>query len=320
MADQDASVVIRASCTLVTDGIELNVATAPASAYLVTVVLLGGSGVSNAYASTFTTPAVIDTGTDVTDPGFLPSLVFVTCYADNPIDDTNDANAYINFGVALASGTQYSVNWYDVSGVATTDVIASVGSLTVAREVNNSVGQEVELGSFDASGFTATTRANADDTACGYLAVRLNGLTASLVAIDTPIATGTWVVSGLGITPQFGMLLQNSMASYDTRISTTSAEVFGISAFTSATDEYSVAVTSDDGVTTTTNAESVTANKAVLLRKDAATYMAADFTAFGSGTATFDVTSTAIASARKWAGLFISAAASSRSAAPIIFQ
>ena len=45
----------------ITDGVRVNWTDAPPSAYLVTCILFGGSGVSNVYVDDFTTPGVVDT-------------------------------------------------------------------------------------------------------------------------------------------------------------------------------------------------------------------------------------------------------------------
>ena len=59
--------------SFITNGVRINWGNAPASAYLVTVLLLAGTDTS-AYAGVFTGHASTNGVTDVTDPGFQPAL------------------------------------------------------------------------------------------------------------------------------------------------------------------------------------------------------------------------------------------------------
>lgn len=321
LADQDGTVIVRAQFSAwVTDGIRINVSVAPAAAYLLNCSLFGGSGVSNAYVSTAAGPATQDTGTDVTAPGFQPDLVLVGQAGDHVLGDSNSAQHVLSFGAVQRGGsnphTQGDLGWEDVSGQTTTALLNRRNTDRVAHDQNAS--NELELQDFDSSGFTVMTRGAAGARTMGYLALKFSGITAVVTALDSPTGTGSQSFTGLGITPQWGLLTLSALTTSDANENTGGAEVFGVSMFT-ASAQYSTAITSDDGVTTS-NAEAVTDSKPVFLRKDGGTYVSATFTSFGNGTMTLNYGTNGCTSACKWIGVFIQAAATGRRMAPVFFQ
>src|SRR5678810_751837 len=123
--DQDGNVLLQAQWSAwITDGVRLNFSVATGGAYLVTVLLIGGAGVSDVYTSTVTSPGVVDTATDVTGPGFEPSMLLTFSNGgDGAWDNTTDAQDIITFGFVQNAGSnphpQYSMNYLDINAVAT---------------------------------------------------------------------------------------------------------------------------------------------------------------------------------------------------------
>lgn len=304
-ADADGTTIGRVQATLITDGVRLNWSVAPASAYQVACTLFGGSGIQNAYANTVTTPGTVDTSTTVNTVPFQPDVIIGVISGDGSYNDTNQAQGDISVGYAINGGTQKSYSWLDVNALTTSSIVAYTISNRIGRSSNGT--QQVEIQNFTSSGFDATTRTTGAAATLGYVALKLNGISATGLAIDSPTATGSRDITGITGTPQWGMLLAGSVQTVDSLINTTDAESFGVSSFTSAAQSC-FSVSSDDGVGTT-NADTIADAKPICLIKDNAAFYDASFTSFTSGTATFNY-GTADGTTRKWAGLFFSTSSS----------
>lgn len=311
LANQDGTVILRVQfSTWITDGVRLNYSVAPGTAYQVSCTLFGGAGIMNAYVNTVTTPSTADLSTTVTTVGFQPDVVIGAVNGDGTYNDSNQSQGDLSIGYAINGSTQKGHSWSDVTGLGTTSVIARNLSNRVGRGGINS--QQIEIRNFTANGFDATLRAASFAATLGYLALKLNGITASGLAVDSPTATGSQSITGITGIPQWGMLVSGSLQSVDSTTIDDKSEGFGISTFTS-TDQSCFAIASDDAVTTTVT-ESLVDSKPICLRKDAGLFYSASFTSFSNGTATFNY-GTANGTARKWIGLFFSSQASGVGAA-----
>lgn len=301
IADQDQTVIMRVQFSAwITDGVRLNYSVAPATGYQVSCTLFGGAGISNAYVNTVSTPATVDTSTTVNTVGFQADLIIGGVNGDGTYSDSNQAQGDLSVGFALRGGSQKSVRFFDVTGVTTTALVSRNLSNRIGQSGSNA--QQIEIQNFTSSGFDATTRGAAAAATLGYLALRFNGITANVMAVDSPTATGSQSISGIGFTPQWGMLVGSSMQVIDTNVNDTDAEAWGISSFT-ASAQSCFAIASADGVTTSVT-ESLTDTKPICLRKSAGVFYSASFTSFGSGTTTFNY-ATADGTTRKWIGLFL---------------
>lgn len=315
--DQDAATLVQASFdSWVTDGIRINVTTAPASAYLVTVLLIGGTGVSNVYVNSVSTPSTIDTSTDVTAIGFRPDAFLTFDIGRTTFNDTNSTGNRIGFGVVARNAgnphPQFTVAFNDANGVTTTSIGGRNNTSRVMTDGSSAppaTGIEIQDFSTSSPYFKAFLRdVTGVASTMGYLAIKLNTLTATALQVDSPTSTGASSINGLGINPQFGILVQHATTANDSHNTGGNAEVFGLALFTRS-QQFSVAFTSDDAVTTS-NAEAVTHDRAIFLRKDGLTFMDGTFTGFAQDVANFNY-STADGSIRKWVGLFIEGSAQS---------
>lgn len=311
LADPDGAVILRVQFSAwITNGLRVNYSVAPSTAYQVSCTLFGGAGITNAYVNTVTTPSTVDLSTTVSTVGFQPDVVIGAVNGDGSYNDTNQSQGDLSIGYAINGATQKAHSWSDVTGLGTTSVLARNLSNRIGRSGINS--QQVELQNFTSSGFDATTRGSSFSATLGYLALKLSGIAATGLAIDSPTATGSRSITGINGIPQWGLLVSGAVGSVDTTTIDGNAEAFGLSTFTSAAQSC-VAIASDDAVTTTAT-ESMVDSKPVCLRKDAGLFYSASFTSFSSGTATFNY-ATANGTARKWIGLFLSAPASGSGAA-----
>lgn len=314
LINEDGTLVIKAAFdSWITNGVRINY-TNVSSAFLVTCIFLYGPEITALRADVVNTPATIDTATTVSSLSAAPTfLITLSPTAAATFGGGLITNAQLAIGIVQNTGSdpppQFGNCWSDAHAVSTTSVTHSSESALVARDMNPSTGRNVEIREFSATGFKAYTRSLAGATAVGFIAVTMSGLAAKAMSFDSPTGAGAQSITGItGQTPQFALLLMNSATAYDTRDTSGNAEVFAVSVVT-ADAQYCHAITSDDGVTTTTNAEAVAHNQPVFLQKDGATFMSATFTSFGSEQLNWNF-STANGTARKWAGLFIQAPAS----------
>lgn len=307
------------TASFITDGIRLTCADAPPAAYLANVVLIGGSGVSSVYTDTATSNATVNLTTAVTVPGFEPDLVLVwsnnndtTNWSSSIGWATNEGGSVVQRSVAMLDSNA-DANMIVTSRLATNRVVmypAPGGSIAT-----------IELTSFDANGFTVTTRDASAAIPFSYLAVKFNSLSVKTITSAAPTSTGSQAVTGVGFTPQFGFMLQGEFAAVDTQYASDNGEVQGISAFT-ASASASAATAHEDG-DSTSNTESMTDSKVCRTRKDAADYATCTLTSFDSDGATFNYTATN-GTARQRAILFVQAAAVGAAArrlmAPLVFE
>ncbi|MBS0150455.1 MAG: hypothetical protein JSR31_05895 [Nitrospira sp.] len=306
LADQDATVILRAQfSSWITDGVRLNYSVAPGTAYQVSCTLFGGSGISQAYVNTVSTPSTVDTSTTVSSVGFQPDVILGAISGGTGYTDVNQAQLEISVGAAVRGVGQRGVSWFDTDNVTTT--AQSVFPLTnrIGRNSNNA--SQIEIQNYTSTGFDATLRqATGFVATMGYLAIQLNGVTATVMEVTSPTATGSQSIASIGLTPQWGLLVMTADQTSGSVDTSGDAEVWGVSSFTAAAQSC-VAMSADDNVGTSSTT-SLTDTKPVCLRKDGALFYSASFTSFGSGTATFNY-GTANGTARKWVGLFISESA-----------
>lgn len=237
----------------ITDGVRINITDAFPAAYLLTVVLY--KNLQGDACIVFTANATQDAATDVTTVGFQADTLFVVTHSEDN-DDSNSTNFIYSTGIVLSDGTQMSQVLYDDDSVTTTDVRSTVNTTRGAQflAANGNASGTLEFGSFDASGFTATTRAAAAPTSCGggcevaVFAVKwATGFSQALVQLDSPTSTGARSVTFPGFLPTFAMYLTNDAALVNSQ--NTDAEAFGLSLSTAA-DRYAMGWRSDDGVST----------------------------------------------------------------------
>lgn len=309
----------------VTDGVELNWTTAPGTGWLVTAILFGGTGITNAYTAHGVSSASIGGTVDVTAPGFQPDVVIVVSPVGSFTVDTETATASINVGAVVRGAgnphTQRSAAVTMTSGVTTPASCLVVDTNSVHRASTNATGEEVEITDFDSSGFTLTTREVATASRIIYLALKLSGITASLQTITFPTGTGNASITGTGATPQFVLLAQTSADSTDARdCASGDSETFGLGAFTSsAAGVHGFASQDAAGVENSATA-SIADTKPVNQIRDDATFMEATFVSMDSDGWTLNY-STANGTARKgWGLAFSTATATPAHQSVILFQ
>lgn len=293
-----------------TDGVTINWSTAPATGFLITCLLVGGSGVSNAYVNSVTSTTTQDTSTTVTGVGFQTDVLITVSSNGASIPSSNN-RAALNIGAVVrnAGGNphpQMNLGTMDASPAATNTMSGNLWTNRVLRLGITSI-EELEVTTFGSDGFDVTVRNASPASAMrlSYLALKLNGLGATLLALNSPTTGTSYSISGVGFTSQLVMLAASALIATDANTNTTDAECQGIG-LTDGTSTYSHSRWSDHGVATY-NTESMTSGRLVSLRKDVDFFQREDFMAFTPDGMTVGITGTPDGTARKRFGLFIAA-------------
>jgi len=271
----------------ITDGVRITWDTTPPSAYLITVVLFGGTDIS-AFCDTRQL-GVLDT--HVTDVGFEADLVFLNTSWNASLGVS--INSYITQGIVWNQSTVVNrhVSYVGDDGAATSSSTARVGSLKSGQQVwEGALYRTVNLTNFDSDGFNII----ASDTFAyyvHYLAIKIENHSVSVGTYDTPTSTGNHSISGLSFKPKFGMFVQSFSDAINTLEKTDpDTNIFGISVFDSI-NAYSNQFADKDNLITT-QTKSVGYNKPVYIDIGDASppHMAADFVSFNSDGVTLDYT------------------------------
>lgn len=295
------------TASFITDGARLTWADAPPSAYLVNALLVGGTGVSNCYVGQLTTNATQDATASTTAPGFQPDIILAFMHHGNTSNQRFSVGmGWRNGGTVVQRGGTYSD---DDALTATAQRSALITNRLVPGYLATASG--AELTSFDANGFTVTTRDGSGARDLTYVAIKLNALSAFLHTSAAPTSTGNHAITGVGFRPQVGLMLSGDWANVDVYESTGAGEPFGFSVFTEAQSATS-SLWSDDAAADS-NTESMTDTKVCRTRKDAADYQTCTLVSFDNDGATYNYTATN-GTARQLAVLYVQAPAAATGA------
>ena len=254
----------------ITDGIRLNITDAFPSSYFVTALLF--RGVSNFKCDTFITADAVDGTTDVTTIGFQADFLWLASITDDS-DDVSEISATLSMGMVLGNGTQRAFGMNDNDAQATTDLdgIYNTHGITFQSTGGGAAGA-VEIGSFDSSGFTATTRLAVNPAQCGsgckvYVAAFKwpGGFTHALAQNSSPTGTGTQSVTFPAFQPDLGVAFLNYVGSGTSAGTVDASDVDsgGVSVLTTDAQFCNVWM-ADDGAGVS-DTHSLSDNQAVLL-------------------------------------------------------
>lgn len=255
--------------SFITNGVRINWTNAVDGAYFITAIFFAGTNVE-CHAGTFSPGTSVNSDVDVTAPGFEPDAIIFATHG-NPFDDTHANGFDIGFGFAVNDGsdTQRSICYTEAHGSADGDPNAflSTNYGIAALTSGTSLDWACEIGSFDASGFTATLRlASAGSDDVGYLAVYTDGSEVWAGTHDTPTSTGNQASTAPGIEPDLIVFGMTELEAVDTGASDATAGSIGVAALT-ASAQFATSFCSEDGVATT-NTQSLSDDQAVNLPDD----------------------------------------------------
>ena len=256
------------------DTVTINWATAPASAWLLTVVSFSGSDLS-AHANIKDITNTVDAEIDVTDPGFEPDVLF-TASDMNVFNPGQAAHQQLSFGLVHNDGvggiTQRTLAWTEQDARTTSVVVSrnedSGGILEMDGLSSGNLDFYALFSNFDSSGFSMTAKvAGGNSREIGYLALSFGGSVSGWVGTySTPTSEGSDSSTAPGFKPQFLFFLENYMPVIDIGYINPNAGSRGFSAM-DATRQFSNSFNAEDEATTS-NTQSLSDNVAVELPDD----------------------------------------------------
>lgn len=223
----------------VSDGIEIDISNEPDAAYLTQLAFFGGSTVEAKVGSV--TAIAPNAEQNIDTVGFEPDVVFFI-NADRNLDNET-ADNHGSFGVAHngAVVTQRSIQWEDDDGDSATNLRGLYQTNYVAGRVGD---HQIEVGNFDASGFSIWTRTTgARDVA--YLALKIPDKTLSVTDVLTSPITGDQALD-LDINPDFVLAGISANASTDVIDTTGGGMPVGLW-MADGTDEFCSTMRIEDG-------------------------------------------------------------------------
>lgn len=296
----------------ITDGVRINWSNAPTNAYLMTVILIGGTDAS-VYVGSIALGTTQDSSVDVTDPGFEPDIV---------MGGPNLANAF-SFGFIhndRAGGIQQmSLCHTPRSGRPSSEHNFTVRSDygLIAASAVNSISYAGEFGSFDSSGFSITTRLGGTSNTFYYIAIRTGSspvVDSKVYLYSTPTGTGSADDTGAGFKPQFMLYLTGLAEAVSTIYTDSLASSFGLATITAASQHHQT-VSQEDNLGDT-NTQSLSDDQAVNLPlANGGAGMAATFSAFISTGVTLSWSDVESA-AKKWIVLAVEEEATGTTVTP----
>ena len=262
------------------DNVIINWGNAPGSAFLLTVILVGGADFS-AFVGDFNQSITEDSTFAVTGVGFKPDVINAFgSYTSNPFGDATAGTCRLCVGWANRdttddSGDQNRCLAFKIhDGAAVGDPRAQYrNSLFTAADADvGDVGLQLDPAStaFGSDGFTVTSRNGIFAGRIAYLAMSFGGVNDFAVwEFSTPTSSSfphTDTDTGPGFKPQFVMYITHQFQVANTRLTDLDAGVLGVSAF-SANNETCNVLMDEDGPTST-NTACVTGTSAVLVPLD----------------------------------------------------
>jgi len=289
-------------------GLRLNITDGFPAGYLITVVIMGGVDFE-AKVGAFAGNLTVNNTTDVTSVGFLADAVLLS---GGRLTTSSASTMLFTVGAAVNDGsnTQGSIGCYSNDGASPQSAyVHALTSTAYAASYADTSGQgaSIEVGSFDSSGFTATTRVVGTASNFGYLALRFGGADSNVIDMDTRTSTGTQS-HALAYKPLFGMVLGTLARAYDTDEADSDGGACMIS-FVTPTRQFANTTTIDYGTSANTQSASFSNGSGVVMPADDGTCVAgACFTGnVALNTNSMDVTYTSVftSAVRKWIGFTV---------------
>lgn len=290
--------------SFITNGIRLNITTAPGSAFQVVLLLFAGTHVDARLD-------ILQPGGVISDLGWDPDITFSGASGE-ALDVAATSFSSITHGAARhagASSSQYMAQGQDMDDANTTQqMLYAVYDLLDASQVIPTTWEaksDVLSDDLD-SGYRCTIVAgSAASDRIWYLALLLPGTRVHVGQYSPPSSTGNAAHTGVGFKPQFCMIGGGFATTYGTIDSTADADTICYGFFTEDA-EQSVGMSGNDGGTTTVT-RSLLENRAAFADNGAQSRrIAADFVSMDSDGFTLNFTDVAGAG-RAWGVLAIEA-------------
>lgn len=243
--------------TFITNGVRINWTNAPAGAYLITVKFIAGTDAS-CYANNFALAEAIGNSIDVNVVGFEPDYVLFTSVGIDSGAVANATECNLSLGAVVNDGANSQACWAvqsrngQAAATVSSQITNSYATGNLNEDGSGSWDWTGEIGTFDANGFTCTTRESGSSADIAfYFAVKVDGVVdVSLDVIDTPTATGDDLQTDPGFIPQFVMCGLTQMPAIDTAYTDGNAGSIGLTMF-DRDDAFCNSTQDEDGEGTT---------------------------------------------------------------------
>lgn len=191
--------------SFITDGVRLDVTSEASSAWLASMTLFGGSDLQ-VYVGELTASNTVDGTASTTDPGFEPDQVIFLIGGQGGFSDAVNPNARWWNGFAtnepggIVQGS-WNVGWRD--GRILQECAGYPSDSYIGRRViNGSTSAAFEVTSFDANGFTVTTRLSGNNAFLGFIALKYGGSRVWTGRVDSRTSTGIQSTTSLNFRPR----------------------------------------------------------------------------------------------------------------------
>jgi hypothetical protein len=252
----------------ITDGFRLDVDSPLSNGRLVTAVLINGDDVTSAYVNYKDDLGTSTSAVDISDPGFEPDLVFLSCIGESGTPPSGAVHFINTFGACINDGsaTQRIVGYSSQDGVSTTNITGYIGNTYATGQIfNGSLSWGGQVGAFDSSGFSITPSTSAGSDIVGYLALKFaNDPDIALFDMTWP-ASGSYSETAPGFEPAFGLI--SSLIGPSSRNTPTDADTcLSVAAFDSSAIFTSNAASRDN--VSTSNSAGLHADRLRILQAD----------------------------------------------------
>ena len=260
IVDAGTDTVIRsATATFITDGIQLTWAGGNTNQFQVMAILI--NNVTNAYVGHIIGNATSGQDASTTDPGFTPTTLICPGFGRSTAVDQGNNNSIFSIGFAHDDGgiTQRAVGWYDSDGETTTVSGNETHNARIAESVNGVSGRaSLELSTFDANGFTVTTRDSSNAVLVAYLALDMTDWDVDVGSVDSPNSTSVdWDVTGVGFQPD-SVLIGCNFATSENVANSSDSVGMGLAAIVATpNDEACWSIATDDDVSSVSDTHSM---------------------------------------------------------------
>lgn len=234
--------------SFITDGVRINWTTAPPSAWLVKVTLIGGADIS---ASVGTQTLATENNVVTVSPGFETHALFTALDSD-AFNDTGNAHNNLGIGFGSYDGTTIRQG-FAIIGDRNDQTTTESGGIARNDAVTGRANHAVELGYASLENITSTSfdlRSLGGDLsgfATGYLALSLaDEAEVWAGVVDSPTATGDHTFSSPGFQPSVCLMVPTMLDALTTHQADGRGSVIGLGTFNAGT-EFCSAVATEDG-------------------------------------------------------------------------
>ena len=295
----------------ITDGIRINIASAPSGTRTATFILIGGADVTNATVGDvplgFGTSAITET------IGHSSDLI-LSASSGHDISTSAIVHSILSLGMYHNDGadTQKSVCFLDQDDISTptpSDVGGYFSTTNSALQVFNGTATWVaQISNVTSTTFDVTPSASASGDDLIYLALKFsNSPDISIDTLDGPTATGSYSTTAPGFEPDFCLMFLSDNTTVNT---VQNSESISISAFDAA-NEACLSYSSKDNVTFKVAKSEYNASAVADLTAGNTDLHVGTFTSFDANGFTLNFPSTVAGTSRKWAALTIGPAIAS---------